>query len=83
MHRVALSDIDHVGGNLQAARVHLLDGLLRPARADVEHGDASAFVPQPLGNRAADAARRAGDHRNAAFESLFHSLLSWVAVLRP
>ena len=73
LYRIGIRDIGDNGGRSATDALDELDRLGERGRFDVGRDDEHAFVREPPGERAPDAAAGAGDHRRLARE-LFHDV---------
>ena len=75
LHRIGVRDIGDHGGGASTDSLDELDGLGERGRFDIGRDDIHSFVGEPPGQRSADPAAGAGDHRCLTRE-LFHGLIS-------
>ena len=69
LHRIGVGDVGDDGGRSATDALDELDGLGERGRFDIGRDDEHAFVREPSGERAADAAAGARDHRRLARRS--------------
>src|ERR1700730_17647662 len=71
---ITFTDVDPIGARVEALALQLGDRGLQPTRADVDTRNPAALFAETLGNREADAPRRAGDDAHAILETRVHAL---------